>query len=96
VIFFNFRTDRGRQLTQALSQEDFKDYDMSSIPLYFVTLTTYDDTFKNINVVFKKDNIKATLGEVLEQAGKSQIRAAETEKYPHVTFFLLWRQRRTL
>lgn len=87
VIFFNFRTDRGRQLTQALSQEDFKDYDMSSIPLYFVTLTTYDDTFKNINVVFKKDNIKATLGEVLEQTGKSQIRAAETEKYPHVTFF---------
>ena len=87
VIFFNFRTDRGRQLTQALSQEDFKDYDMRSIPLYFVTLTTYDDTFKNINVVFKKDNIKATLGEVLEQAGKSQIRAAETEKYPHVTFF---------
>jgi 2,3-bisphosphoglycerate-independent phosphoglycerate mutase len=60
---------------------------MKSIPLYFVTLTTYDDTFKNINVVFKKDNIKATLGEVLEQTGKSQIRAAETEKYPHVTFF---------
>ena len=87
VIFFNFRTDRGRQLTQALSQEDFKDYDMKSIPLYFVTLTTYDGTFKNINVVFKKDNIKATLGEVLEETGKSQIRAAETEKYPHVTFF---------
>jgi 2,3-bisphosphoglycerate-independent phosphoglycerate mutase len=87
VIFFNFRTDRGRQLTKALSQEDFKDYDMKSIPLYFVTMTKYDDTFKNVNVVFKKDNIKATLGEVLEYTGKSQIRAAETEKYPHVTFF---------
>lgn len=87
VIFFNFRTDRGRQLTQALTQENFKDYGMKTIPLYFVTMTKYDDTFKNINVVFKKDNIKATLGEVLEYTGKSQIRAAETEKYPHVTFF---------
>ncbi|GAA0756220.1 2,3-bisphosphoglycerate-independent phosphoglycerate mutase [Psychroflexus lacisalsi] len=87
VIFFNFRTDRGRQLTQALSQEDFHDYGMKSIPLYYVTMTKYDDTFKNINVVYKKDNIKATLGEVLEFTGKSQIRAAETEKYPHVTFF---------
>jgi 2,3-bisphosphoglycerate-independent phosphoglycerate mutase len=87
VIFFNFRTDRGRQLTQALSQKDFHDYGMKSIPLYYVTMTKYDDTFKNINVVYKKDNIKATLGEVLEFTGKSQIRAAETEKYPHVTFF---------
>jgi 2,3-bisphosphoglycerate-independent phosphoglycerate mutase len=87
VIFFNFRTDRGRQLTQALTQDNFPDYDMKTIPLYFVTMTKYDDTFKNINVVFKKDNIKATLGEVLEYTGKSQIRAAETEKYPHVTFF---------
>lgn len=87
IIFFNFRTDRGRQLTQALSQEDFRDYDMEAMPLYFVTMTKYDDTFKNINVVYKKDNIKATLGEVLEYTGKSQIRAAETEKYPHVTFF---------
>lgn len=87
VIFFNFRTDRGRQLTQALSQEDFPEFDMKTIPLYYVTMTKYDDTFKNINVVYKKDNIKATLGEVLEYTGKSQIRAAETEKYPHVTFF---------
>ncbi|MBZ9627473.1 2,3-bisphosphoglycerate-independent phosphoglycerate mutase [Psychroflexus sp. CAK57W] len=87
VIFFNFRTDRGRQLTQALSQEDFPENDMKSIPLYYVTMTKYDDTFKNINVVYKKENIKATLGEVLEYTGKSQIRAAETEKYPHVTFF---------
>ncbi|SHE48900.1 phosphoglycerate mutase [Psychroflexus salarius] len=87
VIFFNFRTDRGRQLTQALSQEDFKDVGMSHLPLYFVTMTQYDDTFENINVVYKKEHLKATLGEVLEYTGKSQIRAAETEKYPHVTFF---------
>lgn len=87
VIFFNFRTDRGRQLTQALSQEDFPQYNMKKLPLYFVTLTTYDETFTNINTVFKKDNLKATLGEVLEYMGKKQIRIAETEKYPHVTFF---------
>lgn len=87
VIFFNFRTDRGRQLTQALSQEDFPDFDMKKLPLYYVTMTRYDETFKNINVVYSKEDIKATLGEVLERAGKSQIRIAETEKYPHVTFF---------
>ncbi|MGO3237179.1 MAG: 2,3-bisphosphoglycerate-independent phosphoglycerate mutase [Psychroflexus halocasei] len=87
VIFFNFRTDRGRQLTQALSQEDFPEFEMKSLPLYFVTMTQYDDRFKNINIVYRKENIKATLGEVLEYTGKSQIRAAETEKYPHVTFF---------
>ncbi|HIB36455.1 2,3-bisphosphoglycerate-independent phosphoglycerate mutase [Mesonia sp.] len=87
VIFFNFRTDRGRQLTQVLSQEDFKDYEMSKMPLYFVTMTTYDESFENINVVYKKDNIKATLGEALEYSGRTQLRAAETEKYPHVTFF---------
>lgn len=87
VIFFNFRTDRGRQLTQALSQEDFKDVGMAHLPLYFVTMTQYDDTFENINIVYKKEHLKATLGEVLEYTGKSQIRAAETEKYPHVTFF---------
>ncbi len=87
IIFFNFRTDRGRQLTQALSQEDFSDYEMQKMPLYFVTMTTYDESFQNINVVYKKDNIKATLGEALEYSGKTQLRAAETEKYPHVTFF---------
>ena len=87
VIFFNFRTDRGRQLTQALSQEDMPQYNMKKLPLYFVTLTTYDETFTNINTVFIKDNLKATLGEVLEYMGKKQIRIAETEKYPHVTFF---------
>lgn len=87
VIFFNFRTDRGRQLTEALTQVDHLQYDMTRKSLYFVTLTTYDDTFSNINTVFRKDNIKTTLGEVLEYVGKTQIRIAETEKYPHVTFF---------
>ncbi|CAM4163886.1 2,3-bisphosphoglycerate-independent phosphoglycerate mutase [Gillisia limnaea] len=87
VIFFNFRTDRGRQLTQALTQEDFPEYHMKKMPLYFITLTKYDDSYTNINTVFKKDNLKTTLGEVLEYMGKTQIRIAETEKYPHVTFF---------
>lgn len=87
VIFFNFRTDRGRQLTRALSQEDMPEFSMKKLPLYFVTLTKYDDEFTNINIVFKKENIKTTLGEVLEYMGKTQIRIAETEKYPHVTFF---------
>ncbi|TVZ27359.1 phosphoglycerate mutase [Gillisia sp. Hel_I_86] len=87
VIFFNFRTDRGRQLTQVLSQEDMPQFSMKKMPLYYVTLTKYDDQFSNINIVFKKENIKTTLGEVLEYMGKTQIRIAETEKYPHVTFF---------
>ncbi|CAM1342621.1 2,3-bisphosphoglycerate-independent phosphoglycerate mutase [Tenacibaculum aestuarii] len=87
VIFFNFRTDRGRQLTEALSQKDFPEFNMKKLPLYFVTLTNYDDTFKNIHVVYDGKNIENTLGEVLESAGKTQIRIAETEKYPHVTFF---------
>lgn len=87
VIYFNFRTDRGRQLTQALSQDDFPEYDMKKLTLYYVTMTKYDDRFENINIIFKKSNIKATLGEVLEYEGKKQIRIAETEKYPHVTFF---------
>lgn len=87
VIFFNFRTDRGRQLTQALSQEDFHEYNMHKLNLHYVTLTNYDDRFKGINVVFNKDNLTETLGEVLEKHHKKQIRIAETEKYPHVTFF---------
>ncbi len=87
VIFFNFRTDRGRQLTQVLSQENMPEFSMKKMPLYYVTLTKYDDEFTNVNVVFKKENIKTTLGEVLEYMGKTQIRIAETEKYPHVTFF---------
>lgn len=87
VIFFNFRTDRGRELTETLSQKDFPEYDMHKLNLYYVTLTNYDDTFQNIQVIYDKDNVTQTLGEVLEKAGKKQIRIAETEKYPHVTFF---------
>lgn len=87
VIFFNFRTDRGRQLTQALSQEDFHEYNMHKLNLHYVTMTNYDDNFEGINVIFNKDNLSETLGEVLEKHRKKQIRIAETEKYPHVTFF---------
>lgn len=87
VLFFNFRTDRGRQLTEALSQNDIDEQEMKKLPLYFVTMTNYDESFDNINIVFNKSNLKATLGETLEYTGKRQIRAAETEKYPHVTFF---------
>jgi len=87
VVFFNFRTDRGRQLTQALHQQDFADHNMIKQDLHFVTLTNYDDSFKGVQVVFDKDNVTNTLGEVLAKAGKKQIRIAETEKYPHVTFF---------
>jgi 2,3-bisphosphoglycerate-independent phosphoglycerate mutase len=87
VIFFNFRTDRGRQLTEVLSQKDHLDLNMHKMNLYYVTMTNYDDTFNNIYRVFDKDNITETLGEVLEKHHKKQIRIAETEKYPHVTFF---------
>jgi len=87
IIFFNFRTDRGRELTNMLSQNDFPEYDTKKLPLYYVTMTNYDDSFKGIKVVFNKDNITDTLGEILAKAGKKQIRIAETEKYPHVTFF---------
>lgn len=87
VIYFNFRTDRGRQLTNVLSQKDFPDLNMKKIPLYFVTMTNYNEAFNNINVIYNSNNIENTLGEVLETAGKKQIRIAETEKYPHVTFF---------
>ncbi|MEZ4859506.1 MAG: 2,3-bisphosphoglycerate-independent phosphoglycerate mutase [Flavobacteriaceae bacterium] len=87
VIFFNFRTDRGRELTEVLSQKDFPEFGMKKMSLYYVTLTNYDDTFKNVKVVYDKDNLEDTLGEVLAKHGKTQIRIAETEKYPHVTFF---------
>ena len=87
VIFFNFRTDRGRQLTQALSQMAFPAQGMEPLSLYYVTLTNYDESFKGVKVVYDKENIQETIGEVLAAAGKKQIRIAETEKYPHVTFF---------
>jgi len=87
VVFFNFRTDRGRQLTRVLSQENFPEFNMTTLPLYYVTMTNYDKTFKNVHVIYPKDNLENTLGEVLEAHSKKQIRIAETEKYPHVTFF---------
>lgn len=87
VLCFNFRTDRGRQITQALTQQDFPEVGMKALSLYYVTLTNYDDSFKNVRVIFDKDNLEKTLGEVVADAGKRQIRIAETEKYPHVTFF---------
>mgnify|MGYP002777855498 CR=1 FL=1 len=87
VICFNFRTDRGRQITQALTQQDFPEQQMKKLPLHYVTLTNYDDSFKGVHVIFDKDNLENTLGETVAKAGKKQIRIAETEKYPHVTFF---------
>ncbi|WP_257656719.1 2,3-bisphosphoglycerate-independent phosphoglycerate mutase [Parapedobacter lycopersici] len=87
VICFNFRTDRGREITIALTQKAFPEYQMEPLKLHYVTLTAYDDTFKHVDVVFHKDNLANTLGEVLETHGKTQTRIAETEKYPHVTFF---------
>jgi 2,3-bisphosphoglycerate-independent phosphoglycerate mutase len=87
VIFINFRTDRGRELTEMLYQKDFKEYNTKKLDLYYVTITNYSDAFKGVKVIFNKDNISKTLGEVLSKNGKKQIRIAETEKYPHVTFF---------
>ncbi|RAW03067.1 2,3-bisphosphoglycerate-independent phosphoglycerate mutase [Pseudochryseolinea flava] len=87
VLCFNFRTDRGREITEALTQQDFPEQQMKKLPLYYITLTNYDDSFKDVKVIFDKDNLDKTLGEVVSAAGKKQIRIAETEKYPHVTFF---------
>ncbi len=87
VICFNFRTDRGREITQALSQKDFPEQNMHALQLHYITMTPYDETFKNVKVIFNKEDLTQTLGEVLQNAGKNQIRIAETEKYPHVTFF---------
>lgn len=87
VICFNFRTDRGRQITMALTQQDFPEQKMRALKLYYVTLTSYDDSFQHVKVIFEKDNLVNTLGEVIAKSNKKQIRIAETEKYPHVTFF---------
>ncbi len=87
VICFNFRTDRGREITMALSQQNYPEWEMKALSLHYVTMTSYDETFKINGVLFNKENITHTLGEVLANAGKSQLRIAETEKYPHVTFF---------
>lgn len=87
VICFNFRTDRGREITQVLTQENYPEMKMSKRPLHYITMTNYDGSFNDVRVMYEKDNLKNTLGEVLESHGKNQIRIAETEKYPHVTFF---------
>ncbi len=87
VISFNFRTDRAREITIALTQKDNHEYNMHKMDLHYVTMTNYDDSFKDVNVIFEKDNLSNTLGEVLSKNNKTQIRIAETEKYPHVTFF---------
>jgi 2,3-bisphosphoglycerate-independent phosphoglycerate mutase len=87
VLCFNFRTDRGREITQVLTQQDFPEHGMKKLKLYYITLTSYDESFKDVKTIFDKDNLEKTLGEVIAGAGKKQIRIAETEKYPHVTFF---------
>lgn len=87
VLCFNFRTDRCREITMALTQQAFPEYRIDPLDLYYVTMTNYDPTFKNVHVMYDKDNLVNTLGEVLSNHNKSQIRIAETEKYPHVTFF---------
>ena len=87
VISFNFRTDRCREITEVLTQKDIPEFDMHKLDLHYTTMTQYDHSFKNVQVVFEKDDLKNTLGEILQQNGKTQIRIAETEKYPHVTFF---------
>jgi len=87
VLCINFRTDRCREITQVLTQSDFPEQEMKKLNLYYTTMTEYDQNFKNIAVIFDNDNLNNTLGEIIEQNGLKQIRAAETEKYPHVTFF---------
>lgn len=87
VLCANFRTDRCRQITRALTQERFLEFEMKPLSLSYYTLTKYDENYKNVNVIFNKDNIEMTLGEYLSIKGKTQLRMAETEKYPHVTFF---------
>lgn len=87
VMCFNFRTDRCREITEVLTQKNFPEFGMHALQLHYTTMTEYDKTFKNVHVIFETDNLNNTLGEVLQANGKKQIRIAETEKYPHVTFF---------
>jgi len=87
VICFNFRTDRCREITEVLTQTDMPEFGMKKLNLHYTTMTQYDHSFKNVNVIFENDDLKNTIGEILEQHGKTQIRIAETEKYPHVSFF---------
>lgn len=87
VICFNFRSDRLREITTVLTQKSLPDFKMETLPLYYLTMTKYDETFKDVKVIFDKDDIAMTLGEVVSLKGKTQLRIAETEKYAHVTFF---------
>jgi 2,3-bisphosphoglycerate-independent phosphoglycerate mutase len=87
VISFNFRTDRPREIAEVLSQKDMPEHNMYKLDLKYVTMTRYDDTYKNVSILYDKDNLKETMGEVVSKAGLTQVRIAETEKYPHVTFF---------
>lgn len=87
VIFINFRNDRARELTIVLTQQDMPESGMKTIPLHYLTMTPYDDKFKGLHIIFPKDNVDRTLGEILASNGKRQLRIAETEKYAHVTFF---------
>lgn len=87
VININFRTDRGREITQVLTQQDFHEYNMHCLELKYITMTCYDETYRNVETLFNNEDLIMTLGEVLEKHGKTQARIAETEKYPHVTFF---------
>ena len=87
LLCFNFRTDRPREISEVLTQKDMPDHGMQKLALYYMTMTRYDDTYEGVKVLFTKDDQKNTLGEILSEAGKTQVRIAETEKYPHVTFF---------
>jgi 2,3-bisphosphoglycerate-independent phosphoglycerate mutase len=87
VLCFNYRTDRCREITEVLTQIEMAEHGMKTIPLHYTTITKYDDTYKNVFVMYDKDNLENTLGEVIAAAGKTQLRIAETEKYPHVSFF---------
>jgi 2,3-bisphosphoglycerate-independent phosphoglycerate mutase len=87
VLCFNFRTDRGREITMALTQEHFHEQNMAPLDLSYYTMTEYDKTFRDVNVIFHKSDLELTLGEHVSNLGLTQLRAAETEKYPHVTFF---------
>ncbi|MEE4178566.1 MAG: 2,3-bisphosphoglycerate-independent phosphoglycerate mutase [Bacteroides sp.] len=87
VICFNFRTDRLREITTVLTQKDMPEFGMKTMPLHYITMTQYDESFKGVRIIYEKEELKNTLGEVLSDSGKQQLRIAETEKYPHVTFF---------
>jgi len=87
VVFFNFRNDRAKELTIALTQQDMPEHGMHTLPLHYCTMTPYDATFRGLHIIYGKDNVQNTMGEVLANAGLSQLRIAETEKYAHVTFF---------